>query len=86
MQNVFPHNIHASFSDRNVFPIKMFSPTMFTFGGKNFSRSKLDQVKMCVAHYRELFLWKLCQLKHNSFTTDKKYFTFSFRDDVQLYF
>ena len=59
---------------------------MFTFGGKNFSRSKLDQVKMCVAHYRELFLWKLCQLKHNSFTTDKKYFTFSFRDDVQLYF
>ena len=30
MQNVFSQNIHASFSDRNVFPIKMFSPAMFT--------------------------------------------------------
>ena len=39
MQNVFSENIHASFSDRNVFPIKMFPRNVYASSGtaKNFS-------------------------------------------------
>ena len=38
-------------------PLRCFSRNVYaSFSGKNFSRPKLDQVKMCVVHYRELFL------------------------------
>ena len=38
-------------------PLKCFSRNVYaSFSSKNFSLPRLDQVKMCVVHYRELFL------------------------------